>query len=255
MDYPYIKIFNFPERILLNKRITKVFFQKNFDLTASERKLLNNSIQSIWWIASIKPNSANIPATVNGQYKYEEIQIIKCTIPDNQLEKMGKRCVELIQKYIPYHLIVLVEDEFEFIINVCDKRVNQSDTSKRTIEHYITTSPISKLYKNEVATSFFKSLNFSVLDKTNLETTYKAYIDAIIQFQSALITGKFERKGKERTKQDMVNLQTIENLEQDIVSLKNQLKSENQINQKVDLNMAIQHRKKEIDNIKKKLSI
>lgn len=255
MDYPYIDIFNFPERILLNKRITKVFFQKNFDLTASEKKFLNNSIQSIWWIASIKPNSANIPATVNGQYKYEEIQIIKCTIPDNQLEKMGKRCVELIQKYIPYHLIVLVEDEFEFIINVCDKRVNQSDTSKRTIEHYITTSPIPKLYKNEVANSFFKSLNFSVLDKTNLETTYKSYIDAIIQFQSALITGEFKKRERERTEQDMVNLQTIDNLGQEIISLKNQIKLEKQLNNKVELNMEIQHNKKEIEKIKKKLRI
>lgn len=255
MEYPYIDIFNLPERILLNKRITKVFFQKNFDLTASEKKFLYNTIQSIQWIASIKPKSANIPAVVNEQYKYEEIQIIKCTVPDNQLEKTWERCLKLIQKHIPYQIIVLVEDDFEFIINACDKRVNKSDISKRTIERYITTSPLSKLYKNEVTSTFFKSLDFSVLDKTNLETTYKAYIDTIIQFQSALITGKFKKKGKDRTDQDMMNLQTIENLEQEITSLKNQLKSEKQLNQKVDLNMAIQHKKKEIENIKKKLSV
>ncbi len=255
MEYSYIDIFNLPERILLNKRITKVFFQKNFDLTTSEKKLLNNTIQSILWIASIKPKSTNIPAVVNRQYKYEEIQIIKCTVPDNQLGKVGKRCVELIQKYIPYQLILLVEDEFEFIINACDKKINQSDSSKRTIEQYFTTSPISKLYRNEVVSSFFKSIDFSALDKTSLETTYKTYIDAIISFQSALITGKFKKKGKERTGQDMVNLHSIENLEQEIISLKNLLKSEKQLNQKVDLNMAIQHKKKEIEKIKKKLSI
>ena len=254
MDYPYTDIFNFPKRILLNKRITKVFFQKNFDLTAAEKKLLNNDIQNIWWIASIKPKNANIPIVINGQYKYEEIQIIKCTVPNNQLGKKGKRCVELIQKYIPYQIIVVVEDEFEFIINACDKRVNQSDASKRTIEQYFTTAPIPKLYKIEVSSLFFKSMDFIVLDKTNLETIYKAYVDAIIQFQSALITGKFKKKGKERTEQDMVNLQTIDNLEQDIVLLKNQLKSEKQLNQKVDLNIAIQHKKKEIKNIKEKLS-
>jgi hypothetical protein len=253
--YPYNDIFNIPERILLNRRITKTFFQKNYDLTANEKKLLNNTIQNIWWLTSIKPKDANIPAFVNGRYKYEEIQIIKCSVPDNQLDKTGKRCVELIQKYIPYQIILVVEDDFEFVINACDKRVNQSETSKRTIDQYFYTAPISKLYKNEAALSFFKSIDFTALDKTNLETTYKAYIDAIVQFQSALITGEFKKKDKERIEKDMVSLQTIENLEQEITSLKNQLKSEKQLNHKVDFNLEIQSRRKEIRNIKKKLSI
>ena len=254
MAYPYNQIFNFPERILLNKRITKAFFLKNFTLTATEKKLLNNIIKNITWIASIKPSNANIPVVVNDQYKYEEIQIIKCVVPENQLKNSVKTCAEFIQKHIPYQILVVVEDEFEFIINACDKRINQSDTSKRTIEEYFFTPVISKLYVNEVAKSFFSSLDFSNLDKTSLETTYTGYINAIIQYKSALITGVFTQKDRSRTEEDKISIQAIEKLEHDIKVLKNQLKSEKRLNHKVDINISIQNKRREINIFKKNLN-
>ena len=36
MEIEYNDIFNFPSRTLLNKRLTKVFFSKNFELSSIE---------------------------------------------------------------------------------------------------------------------------------------------------------------------------------------------------------------------------
>ena len=56
------QILQLPERCLVNKKITKAFFKRNFDLTLTERKLLDDSaiIIQIDWIASLKPNQINI---------------------------------------------------------------------------------------------------------------------------------------------------------------------------------------------------
>jgi hypothetical protein len=233
MSFLYNNIFNIPERSILDKKLTKAFFLKNFDLSATEKKLLNNSIQSMDWMASIKPTIANILAVKNDDYIYEEIQIIVCTITDNKLNELAEKCIVLLQKYIPYQMIVIVEDTTQFVIN--------------------TTTILSKLYKNEIISSFYSALDFSALDKTNMETTYKSYIQAIVQFQTASITGSFIKQSHSRTEDDMMLLANIETIEKEVVRLSNQIKKETQLNNRVSLNIEIQNQRKEIEKIKNKL--
>jgi hypothetical protein len=250
MGFQYNDILNIPERNVLDKKLTKAFFLKNFALSASEKKLLNNSIIQMSWLASIKPATANIPAVSNDDYKYEEIQVMVCTITDNKLDTLAEKCMQLFQKYIPYQMLVIIEDTNGFKISVCDKRINKGETTKRTIERYFITNTLSKLYKNDLDNAFYKALDFGSLDKTNLELLYKSYIQAVVQYQSASITGSFQKRTNARTKKDMERLELIEKLERDIVSLSSQIKKESQLNEKVQLNIKIQTKRQEIQSLK-----
>lgn len=254
MAFQYNNILKIPERNVIDKRLTKAFFLKNFDLSASEKKLLNNNIQEMHWLASIKPITANIPAVINDEYKYEEIQVMVCTVADNTLETFAEKCMQLFQKYIPYQMLVIVEDSNGFKINVCDKRINKSDTTKRTIERYFTINTLSKSYKNDLSDAFYKALDFGNLNKSNLELLYKSYIQAVVQFQSANVTGNYQIRSNARTQEDIEYLQNIEQLEQDIISLSSQIKKESQLNEKVQLNIKIQMKRKEIQSLKDTLT-
>jgi hypothetical protein len=254
MGFQYNDILNIPERNVLDKKLTKAFFLKNFFLTTAEKKVLNNSIQQMNWLASIKPVAANIPAVSNDEYKYEEIQVMVCTITDNTLDTGAEKCMHLFQKYIPYQMLVIIEDASGFKISVCDKRINKAETSKRTIERYFITNTLSKLYKNDLNNAFYKALDFGNLDKTNLELLYKSYIQAVVQFQAASITGNFHKRTNARTQEDMKHLETIEQLERDIVSLSSQIKKESQLNEKVELNIKIKNNRDNILELKKLLN-
>jgi hypothetical protein len=249
----YNQLFNIPERCLIEKKITKAFFLKNFDLSPDEKKVLNQSIVHIEWLASIKANSANIPSIINDLYAYEEIQIIICTVADNGNAVLNTKSITLIQKNIPYHILLILEDNDNFLLNTCDKKVHQVDNKKRTIEQYYTSIALSKLYKNDMMVAFFNTLNFDVLDKTNLETTYKSYTKAIIQLQSAIITGNYTLRKQSRTEQDMLVLLELEKLEKELLLLINDIKKQSQINQQVYLNVKIQNLKKKIEILKIKL--
>jgi len=254
MSFNYNQILNIPDRCLLNKRLTKAFFLKNFQLSVVEKKLLNTNIEQMEWLASIKPSNSNINSIKNTDIAFEEIQVIICTIPIKDFNVNAEKIAILFQKYIPYQLMVIIENDNEFIVNTCDKRINQNDSSKRTIEHHYFTSSLSKLYKNDIIESFFNSLDYSELNKTNLETMYKSYVRAVIQFQTAMVTGKFEKRNQFRSEKDMIDLQVIESIENDIISLKSQLKKESQMNGKVELNIEIQNKRNKIKLIKSKLS-
>ena len=254
MSFNFNKILNIPERSLLNKKITKSFFLKNFELSSPEKKVLNNTIQSMDWISSIKPSNSNIPEYRDENYVFEEIQFMLCTLNENALSLNSDKCISLFQKYIPYQIVLIVEDDHGFILNTCDKRINLNDKSKRTIERQISTPVISKLYKNEITSSFLDSLDFITQDKISLQRLYEGYINSIIQLQSAIVTGSFNKKIGSRTEEDLNLLESMNKIEKEVIRLTNQLKKETQMSSKVSLNMEIQKQRNEIEIIKNKLS-
>ena len=253
MAFNYNNILHIPDRSLLEKRLTKAFFLKNFNLSAGEKKLVNAGIEGMQWLASIKPSTANIPAHIEADYKYEEIQIMVCTVMDNKLKELAEKSMVLFQKYIPYQMLVIIEDANEFMINVCDKRINKNEPSKRTIERYFLTNSLSKLYKNNHSEAFYKALSFNNLNKTNLKLLYKSYIQAVVQYQAASITGNYQLRTNARTEEDMQHIAAIEQLEQDIVSLSNQIKKASQLNEKVQLNIQIKSNRDKIETLKQML--
>jgi hypothetical protein len=227
---------------------------KNFELSSTEKKVLNNTIQSMDWMASIKPSNSNIPEYKDENYVFEEVQFMLCTLNENTLSANSDKCISLFQKYIPYQIVLIVEDDHGFILNTCDKRINLNDKSKRTIERQISTPVISKLYKNEMTSSFLDSLDFITRDKISLQRLYKGYINSIIQLQSSLVTGSFNIRTGTRTEEDLNLLESMNTIEKEVIRLTNQLKKETQMSSKVSLNMEIQKQRNEIENIKNKLS-
>jgi hypothetical protein len=206
------------------------------------------------WMASIKPSNSNIPEYKDENYVFEEVQFMICTLNENTLSANSDKCISLFQKYIPYQIVLIVEDDHGFVMNTCVKRINLNDKSKRTIERQISTPVISKLYKNEVTSSFLDSLDFIAQDKISLQRLYKGYVNSIIQLQSSLVTGSFNKRTGTRTEEDLNLIESMNTIEKEVIRLTNQLKKETQMSSKVSLNMEIQKQRNEIENIKIKLS-
>jgi len=251
MEIEYNDIFNFPSRTLLNKRLTKVFFSKNFELSSIEKKTLQNEVVKMEWVSSLKPSNTNIPKFETENHVVEEVQFMTCTV--SNLDKHGKVVVDLFQKYIPYQIVLVVEDEGYWMLNLTNKRINLNDRSKRTIEKLFTTNRINKT-ESETVKEFVNTLSFDRIDRTNLNTVYQSYINSVIQLKSSEITGVFNDQNLQNNQRDIESIERKENLEMEIITLKNQLKKETQLNSQVSINMEIQKRKQEIQNIKQTLS-
>lgn len=245
-------ILQIPERCLVNKKITKAFFKRNFDLTSSEKALLDdfNAISAIDWLASVSPANSNINPYKDEQYLFEEVQVIMVHTSGDDFERVHHRIVDLIQKYIPYPILLCILNGRLFVLNACEKKINQNDSSRRTIEKKYSTEPIDQKETTERQHSFLNSLAFSELDKTNLKTFYDSYIQRMIALQAAGLSGVFTPRTKDRTQSDMEKLEKIDTLQKEIQVLQNQAKKESQLNQRIALNTQIQEKRKLIEQLK-----
>ena len=241
-----------PERSLVNKKITKAFFKRNFDLSSTEKALLDdfNAISGIDWLASVSPSNSNIIPYKDEQCHFEEVQIIVVHTSGSDFERNHPRIADLIQKYIPYPILLCIRQDGIFVLNACDKKINQNDRNRRIVEKKYITEPINLKETSERQQNFISSLAFSEMDKTNLKTYYDSYINRMIALQAAGLSGVFTPRTKERTQSDIEMLEKIESLQKEIQILQNQAKKESQLNKRILLNTEIQNKRKLIEQLK-----
>ena len=250
-------ILQLPESCIVNTKLTKAFFKRNFDLTLSERKLLDDFsiVVTLDLIASIKTTNSNISSYSDDQMQYVEVLVIAVQTSNDQFEKSKIKIAELIQKYIPYPILLCVYCDKQFIFNTADKRINRNEANKRTVEKSYYSENIELNSTNEKQIAFLNSLSFTGLEKQNLKTLYDNYTSRIIALQAATeITGDFQIRKNEQSKQDVLLLEEIATLQSEIVSLQNLIKKETQLNIQIDINNRIQLKRKQITELQHKIT-
>jgi len=249
-------ILQLPDQCLVNKKITKAFFRRNFDLTNAERNLLDEftAVTAIDWIASISQHTANVPKWADGETTYEELQLVCVTTTTEGFERNSSRIIDLVQKYIPYHMLLVVSDGSQCIWNATYKRINQNDDNKRTIENKLTSLVINNTNTTSNQASFYEAMAFSRMNTTNLKTLYDGYVQCIVALSAAVVIGKYTTRPIERTKQDVAYLNEINDIEKEIVLLSNLAKKENQMSRRIDLNNQVQQKRKQIEKLKQLIS-
>lgn len=247
-----VSLLQLPESCLVRKKITKAFFKRNFELTGAERALLDDFtiVLGVEWIASISPANSNIPGYSAEGATFEELPLIALQSSDEAYEANRLKLADFIQKFIPYHVVVIIYCNQQVMFNTCYKRINQNDANKRTTDKKFSTQTLSLNAENENEKAFYAGLAYSNLDKTNLKTVYDSYTQQIVGLQTAGIKGGFSARSAERTKQDVEYLEQINLIEKEIVQLQIKAKKESQMNRRVELNTQIQAKKKEIDRLK-----
>lgn len=245
-------LLHLPAKCLANRKITKTFFKRNFELTKNERNLLDDFsiVVSIDWIASISPNTCNVPAFSTSNSSFEEIQVIALQTNNKDFERNYYKLLELIQKYIPYHTLLILYTDKVLVWNTCFKRINENDNTKRVIDKMFSTDIILMNNPTESQIKFFGGLSFEKLDKTNLRTLYNGYVQQLVALNAAEVRGEFSTRPADRTKQDVIYLEEIAQLEKEITVLSKKVKRESQLNIQIDLNSQVQLKRKQIDRIK-----
>lgn len=242
-----------PKSCLMSTRMPKKAFIDNpeFELKKEEKAILKEEIDSIYLEYSLKPQLLNVPKLENDTARYEEIEIFNVKI--NNENKYSKVC-ELIQKYIQYPMIIIVEHNNFIRINATIKKINKVDNSKLVVDEMIYTDWINKDQLTEKEISFLESLSISNLNTNNIASIYEGYINCIRSFIAAKFRDDFEVKSTNEVSNDIEVLDKITNLENEVISLKTNIKKETNMGVKVELNVKIKKIEKEIESLKCTLS-
>jgi hypothetical protein len=242
----FLNTIKFPEKGKIDKKIFKKAIYENAGLARKQIEIIKNEISEIRWHYVLKPETINIPIFNNDDFEYEEIQMIGVNIKD---DKKKDSVAGIIQKCIPYPIILVLEHEDKIALSVASKRINKADASKNVIdEEYITNWILNR--KKDKISNFLKSLQLENLSYSNLFEFYKDLLDRVKLFCACEHQGEYIYENKRKTDKVYSLYQQIKKLGEEKNTLQKQIKKEGDFAKKVKLNVEI---KKLSFNIEKRI--
>ena len=245
MNVIYKKL-NIPSSCHLGNTIYKKMFYDMGVMTAKDKSIFKDDIAKITWSHSISPKTINIPKYSDNGREYDEIAVIEVALNDN---KKYNRICEVIQQSIPYPIILILNIDSNILLSLAQKRTNQSDSSKNTIEEHILTEWIDADNLTKRQSDFLNTLDINSKPFTNLYEFYNSYVNSIIKLNASLHTNDFESVASvDADEVRDINAQ-INKIDLEMVALRSRIKKESNFNAKIKINVDIkkmEQRKNEI---------
>lgn len=256
-----------PPALRINQKLTKKSFYDNGQLNASAQKLLQEQVESISLQAHIHPDNSNIAAYKTAQHEYLEIFVLQITLKDHQHPKGHKAWLNLksaqlkslheaVHKAIAYPLFLEIKAGEQVQWSLAEKSVHQADSEhdKLILNELLQTEWLSTdtaTRPAELQKALIHRLAFANQNPQNLYTLYQSWYKALTGYALAHQAGLTDLPSTESSLETQrAKLKQIQQLKKDINDLQNQLKTCQQFNEKVELNIRLQNLTKQLQSLK-----
>ena len=225
-----------PESCFLGQKIFKKLFYDNASFNNADKKAFTDDIEEIQWQYTLKPETINIPAFSNQERDYSEVAIIQVNLKEIT---HYQRFAQIIQRTIPYPVLLIFYHNKQILLSVADKLINQIDQEKIKVNDFYATDWIDLQDPDQQQQDFINSFNIKHFSYQDFYAFYNDITACIIALNCAKLGGRYTLTTEISLEQRIEYLDAIRQSQQKIQSLRSALKKETQFNHKLNLNMQI----------------
>ncbi|EIR3895361.1 DUF4391 domain-containing protein [Enterococcus faecium] len=227
-----IKWWKFPSATIINRNLPKMQIYPHMK-NAADKQFLQDSIQSIYMLASLKTDNTHIAVYEDDKELYQEIQFLYVKTKD---KGDSTKIYKMLAHLIPYPLVILTDepDSFTIYTGRCEKL---STGFLKLVNVY--PSPV---YQDENLEEVLQQISLIDLPRQNLKTFYDGLRDEITTATAKSQYGEAVGNitGEEKDQLDALKKQ--------IEDLRGQIKKERQLNRKIDMQMKLKKLKDELSS-------
>ncbi len=227
---------DFPEAARVERRVPKTLFVKHGSPTAADKRRLNDGIEQVTWVATLKPTTVGVAAYRDEQHEYLEIAVLR-------LELRGaaklSRLLELVHRAVPYPLLAVTDLGDRVNLSLAHKRWSQGESGKTVLDGSIVS--VDCPGKGQPHHSSFKSaLAMGGQPSSSLLTLFQGWMDALLALEAARLTNHFEvPEAAARRAARQQALSECERLEVEMGRLRTAAAREKQMARQVELNLEL----------------
>jgi hypothetical protein len=214
-----MELFNLPYTAKVNRIIPKNAFDAYTN--TKQKKMFTDLILRITWLQKLSTDTVNLEAK-----EIKEIQIFKVEL---KVREEIQLLLEIIDKAIPYNIIFIIGESDSIYLSTSTKHPHPVNADNSVIDWNFKTS------------WFFPNENtYSLHLKKSLDAVYH---DFCVQ-----LSGK--KSMTRKSLQDLVHYnKQVDALEKEIIQLKRNIKNSKQYKYKVELNLLLKQRSKELQSL------
>jgi hypothetical protein len=171
----------------VNQRVPKKLLLENGAPTAADRRQINEGIEELLWLATLKPTTIGVPDYRDAIREYLEIVVLRLTLRAGA--KMA-RLVELVHRAVPYPVLLLTEQNLRIDLSVAHKRWAQNEAEKTVLDGEILSVDWDADWDGGHWPAFSAALALGRQPVATLFTLYQGWVDTLLALQAAWITGE-----------------------------------------------------------------
>lgn len=226
-----------PASSRVDQRIPKKLLLENGAPTAADKRIINDGIEELFWLAALKPTTIGVPEYRDDVREYVEIAVLRLTLRDGA---KATRLVELAHRAVPYPLLLLTEQGEHPGLSAVHKRWSQNEAGKTVLEGDIVAAEWDAERDGERWPAFRNALALGQQPRTTLYALYQGWIDTLLALHAARATGAFAVAGDaEHAAARRDALQECARLDAEIARLRAAAAKEKQMARQVAINMEI----------------
>ena len=176
-----------PANALVGQRVPKKLLLEQGAPTAADKRLIQDGIEELFWVAALKPSTIGVPAYRDEIREYLEVAVLSATLRPSA---KGARLTELIHRAIPYPLFLIASQAGSTSVSLAPKRFSQAENAQVVLESQVTSVSLS-LPQSKEEVSFLASIPVAAQPAPNLFTMYQGWSDRVAALEAARLTGSF----------------------------------------------------------------
>lgn len=239
-----VEALSIPSDVRLDQRVPKKLLLEQGARTAADRKLINEGIEELMWVAALKSTNIGVPTYRDDLREYLEIIVLTVVLRGST---KPARIGELIHRAIPYPVVLISRHGESASVSFAHKRWSQGQAGKYVVEEVRRVDIMHPENLDTTENAFVQSLSLSQLESCDLFAMYQGMIDRVAAFEAAQITGRFVLPGSEEKSMTLRNeLENHARLKQELANLRAKASKEKQLNRRVQLNSEIKRVEREL---------
>lgn len=242
-----------PGAALVNQRVPKKMLAGNGAVTTEDRKMIQDHIEEVTWVAALKPANAGVPAHQDDQRTYLELAVLSVALRD--LSPLGMkstkvtRIAELLHRAIPYPVVLILDDGDNLFMSLAHIRWAQKEADKTVLDGDLLSASFSPLpasggngtdHPHDMRVDFLASLALSKQPRTHLHTLYQGWMDTLSAWMASSVSGRFElSQSPDHAAERRAALRRCRELDAKIANLRSAASKEKQMARQVAVNLEI----------------
>jgi hypothetical protein len=225
----------FPDASLLDRRIFKRMVLEHGELTASDKRTLSDDVGKLTWKYTLKPSTAQVLPYEDAEREYLEVAVVEAVLSSR---RRATRIAEMIQRAIPYPVLLVMVEGTGLCVSVAHKRFSQAEKGSIVAED-ILRSPWIEGPLSDVDRAFCSALAVGGLSHVDFYSLYRDMVRAVLARMCAELTGSFALDVGQPEADRRQRLEQFHQIEREISNLRAAIAQEDRFAEKVELNTRI----------------
>ncbi len=177
-----------PPKARVDRRVPKTLLVEHGAPTAADKRRINEGIEEVRWVATVKPTTTAIPLFTDDLREYLEIAVLRVAL---RAEARTERLSELIHRAVPYPVLLLAAEGTHVTLSLAHKRRSQGEAGSTVLDGEPVAASLRESKPDGPYASFREAISLARQPHDDLYRLYQGWMDTLLALLAARVTGRF----------------------------------------------------------------